>query len=52
VRLAADSKPAHAYLSGKVLVNDLYSAFKVWAEQSRKRHNLRNSATQRIAHNK
>ncbi len=27
-------------LSDKVLVNDLYSAFKFWAEQSRERHSL------------
>ena len=31
---------ARCNLSGKVGVTDLYSAFKIWAEQSRERHNL------------
>jgi putative DNA primase/helicase len=31
---------ARCNLSGKVTVADLYSAFTIWAEQSRERHNL------------
>jgi putative DNA primase/helicase len=31
---------ARCNLSGKVGVTDLYNAFKMWAEQSRERHNL------------
>jgi putative DNA primase/helicase len=31
---------ARCNLGGKVSVTELYSAFKIWAEQSRERHNL------------
>jgi phage/plasmid-associated DNA primase len=31
---------AKCELTGKIQVSDLYGAFKLWAEQSRERHNL------------
>jgi putative DNA primase/helicase len=33
---------AKCELTGKIQVSDLYDAFKLWAEQSRERHNLTN----------